>query len=487
MRAMEKTAKRLEALYATIVSNPVIRLDEHFTLYEEYKALLGELDLPRTHTYWSHYYYYRIMCLYELGKLEEALALTEEGKTHTPEYVGIWLWEGAIQYRLGNMVPAFRAYLRAMRAGAEIKDTGPRLVAILANRKRYRMAAKFGRKLVDSGHANPPLLGVMAEIELALKNAREALRHLDARELVASANSYTQSLRQRAERLLAHDMRHVAIAGMSYVGSTLLGTILGSLPGCAHAGETQELIYAANPKAYDFRLIDFANAADDAIPQCRNCGPSCKVFDRNFRAELVRDPVDWYFRIGRRLGAPIIISSDKFLSEYLNKDPLARYDIIILYKSLESWVVSHRREEARKAAYGVSTSPDAANLVETLNQWADNYHGFLKELLPVGRRIVLNWERFSERPHEHLIRIIKNLGLSGDTTVFDHIREQHYLGGNDAMIDVFNAGQVKFRSPRTGRATIEDRAVINSHKSAQQIFHMLEACYQSEFRNLAGD
>ncbi len=483
---MKRPTKELEKAYEAIVSYRQVTPEQQAEIFDAYKAMLEDADLPRTHTYWSHYYYYRIESLYERQQFIEAMAMADEGVANNPRYSGVWQWRGEVQFKLGHMASAFHSFRNAFRAGVERKYIGPRLLAILLGRKRYLMAAKLGRAILASEAVENPFIAMMAEVELELRNADVALSHLDSFEKrKGSSTDYTRTLRLRAERLRAHQVRHIAIAGMSYVGSTLFGTILGSLEGCSHAGETQEMIYWADPKSYDFRLIDFANDPPDAISQCRRCGADCQVFDRQFRAELVRDPVDFYFRLGRRLGTQTVVSSDKFLSEYQAKDPLSRFDLVVLYKPLKSWVSSHRREEARKASYGVATSPDADDLVLVLDEWARNYHGFLKDLRPQGRLIVINWERFAERPHEHFDRIVKMLGLRGDSTVFGRLQNQHYFGGNDAMEAILKEGVVKFRPARIEKLTAEDAATTDAHEPANRIFRMLESSYYRDFGDLA--
>jgi hypothetical protein len=326
---------------------------------------------------------------------------------------------------------------------------------------------------------------LLAQIALQMHDAEAALAHLDAYEGLEAPTDYARSLRRSAEALLAHQVRHVAIAGLSYVGSTLLGTLLGSLPGCAHAGETQELSHRANRKAYDFPIIDFDRDPPEAIPQCRICGAACPVFTRQFRAELIRDPVDWYFRIARRLDAKVVISSDKFLSQILRSDPLCRFDLIILYKPLDSWCYAHRREEARKAGSGVARSPIADDLGRTLDYWANSYYGCLKDLRPQGRRLVINWDAFAAKPREHFEVILAKLQLPGSADAFENVRASHYVGGNDSIIPILKAGRVEFRPSRAGKLTPQDQEIVDNHAAAQSVYRLLDSCYQSDFRGLA--
>ena len=476
----------LQALHSAVVSAQGVAPEREMAMLDRFRELLETAELPRSHTYWNHFYYYRIRLLYGERRLHEALALAEEAVRHDPHYAGVWQLKGAVEYDLGRCADAFHSLKTAWRLSRDYKHVPARLVSILFRRKRYRPASKLGRRVLAEGDTDPSFRLLMAQVELGAHNAELALSHLDAYERAAPATDHTRYVRRLAESLAAHQLRHVAIAGMSYVGSTLLGTLLGSLPGCAHAGETQELIHRRNPQAYEFPIIDFAHDPDEAIPHCRICGAQCPVFTREFRAELVRDPADWYFRIGRRLGARTVISSDKFLSEYLAKDPLFRFDLIVLYKPLESWAWSFRREEARKAANGAPTSPTAGDLERTLDQWAANYYGFLKDLRPQGRRLVIDWERFAERPREHFDLLVTKLGLAGDLGVFDQVRASHYVGGNDGIVPVLREGRVSFRPSRAGALSREDEVTVRGHRAAQSVLRLLESCYRSDFREVAG-
>jgi hypothetical protein len=474
----------LERLHKAVVSSPESAPEQALIVIEEFGELLGAANLPATHTYWNHYYYYKLKRLFEQRRLSEGLRLAYEATLRNPGYAGAWHYKGIFENELERSLAAFHSLKTAWRLRDD-PNIMSRMVQILFARKRYRIAAKLGRRLFAGGLSTRSFRFLMAQIELQMHDADAALSHLDAFESIGKATEYVRSVRRMAETLRAHQLRHVAIAGMSYVGSTLMGTLLGSLPGCAHAGETQELIYRADPKAYEFPVIDFDRDPPEAIPQCRVCGAACPVFTREFRAELARDRVDWYFRIGRRLGARIVISSDKFLSEYLFKDPLSRFDLIVLYKPLQSWVYSHLREEAYRASIGVVSSPAAFDLVRILNQWAHNYYGFLKDLRPQGRRLVVNWEQFAERPIEHFELMIEKLRLAGDASVFENVHAAHYVGGNDGIRPVLEAGRVSFRPSRAGALNPEDRAIVARHDAAQAVLRMLDHCYAHDFRELS--
>jgi hypothetical protein len=478
-------AARLEALHQRVVSVGETAPDRALAAIEEFGALLKDSAVARKHYYWNHFYYYKVRLLIEQKRLGEALDLAREGTAGDPAYPGLWRLKGSAEYELGYLVDAFRSLKIAARLRGDTRYAVSRMLQILLRRRRYRIGAKFGRHALAGAEFEPSFRLLMAQIELGAGDAEAALSHLDAFENAAGATDHTRYVRRMAESLQTHrPHQHVAIAGMSYVGSTLMGTVLGSLPGCAHAGETQELIHRANPKAYEFPIIDFASDPPEAIPQCRVCGAACPVFTRAFRAELVRDPVDWYFKIARQMGAETIISSDKFLSEYLSKDPLFRFDLVILYKPLEAWVYSHLREEARRAANGGVTSPVARDLVRVLDQWAHNYYGFLKDLRPTGRRLVIDWERFAERPRDHFELMLKKLKLPGDASAFENVRAPHYVGGNDGIVPVLRAGRVSFRPSRAEALGPEDQAIVDAHQAAQSVRRLLDTCYRNDFREL---
>lgn len=475
----------LDVRYRRVVSDNGAPSDAATANVAQFGAQLRAAALPRTHLYWKHYYYYGTKQLYARGIFQDALALAREGTAANPDHAGIWNLRGAVEYRLDLLVDAFHSYKTAIRHDPRLIARGSDLVNILVRRRRYDMAARVGRALVAAGQTSRMLHVWLAQAEFGVRRAAAALANLNAFEAAGPKTPYSALLRSRAEKLLAHHTRHIAIAGMSYVGSTLLGTLLGSLPGCGHAGETQELTFRADPEAYEFRPIDFDVDPDNSFPRCRTCGDTCSVFTRSFRAELSRDPVDWYFRIGRRMGVNTVVTSDKFLSEYMTKDPLGRYDLIILYRSLPAWVSAHRRQEAKKAYYGVPSSPTANDIGRVLDGWSHNYYGFLKDLRPTGRRIVVNWEKFAQAPRAHFDAIVRKLEIEGDSSVFDRIVAPHYFGGNDGIAETLKTGSVKFRSPRMDQPSPEDRAIIAAHATAGSVLRMLDASYRSEFRDVA--
>jgi len=474
----------LKILHDVVASRQETDQERALAALDRYRIMLEKLDVPRTHYYWNHFYYFGVDALYRYKKLQEALALAREGTAHDPKYAAAWHQRGDVAYDLGRMAESFHSYKIGLRLTKDVTKRVGRMVSILLDQKRYRMAARLGRAVVANDGLPISFRASMARVELGMRNGDAALAHLDAFEAGASkVTDSTRDLRRKIESLRAHQLRHVAIAGMSYVGSTLLGTLLGSLPGCAHVGETQELIYRANPKAYEFPIIDFENDPPAEIPQCRVCGASCAVFTKEFRAELARDPADWYFRIGRRVGARIVISSDKFLTEYSVREPLSRFDLIVLYKPLPVWVHSFQRVEAQRVANGIPSSPMATDLPRTLRYWADSYYAFLKELRPRGRRVVINWERFVERPHEHFEVLLKLLRLPGDAGVFETVKAPHYVGGNAGIASIVKEGRVQFRPSRGGETLSSmDEATVAGHEAAQMVFRMLESCYRTDFR-----
>jgi tetratricopeptide (TPR) repeat protein len=481
----QATAADLESLHNAIVTAANDAPDAALAMLEQFGALLRQTNVPSKHNYWNHFYYYKMKRLFEQRRFAEGLQLADEATSRNPSYAAAWLYKGLFESELGRPIDAFRSLKTAVRQKDDL-GTIARLLQILFRRKRYRVAARIGRAVLASGRpVSASFRFLMAQIELQMRNGDAAVAHLDAYESLERPTDFARSVRRSAEALLAHHVRHVAIAGMSYVGSTLLGTLLGSLPGCAHAGETQELSHRANRKAYDFPIIDFDQDSAEAIPQCRICGAACPVFTREFRAELVRDPVDWYFRIGRRLGTRVLISSDKFLSQILRSDPLCRFDLIILYKPLDSWCYAHRREEARKATGGVARSPIADDLGRTLDYWANSYYGCLKDLRPQGRRLVINWDAFAAKPREHFEIILAKLQLPGSADAFENVSASHYVGGNDSIIPILKAGRVEFRPSRAGKLTPQDQEIVDHHAAAQSVYRLLDGCYRSDFRDLS--
>jgi hypothetical protein len=75
----QPTAADLETLHKSVVSSPDGAPERALIVLAQFAALLDAADLPGTHTYWNHFYYYKLKRLFEQRRLGEGLQLAEVG------------------------------------------------------------------------------------------------------------------------------------------------------------------------------------------------------------------------------------------------------------------------------------------------------------------------------------------------------------------------------------------------------------------------
>ncbi|MBW2269949.1 MAG: hypothetical protein JRH16_15370 [Deltaproteobacteria bacterium] len=214
--------------------------------------------------------------------------------------------------------------------------------------------------------------------------------------------------------------RHVAIGGMSFCGSTLLGFLLGGLPGVANLGESHALIYRR--KGDRAHSADLEEAATETMVRCTSCRDApCPVWTLGFRRNLADDPLDWYGKLAAQVGAPIVISSDKSHAKLSGLDPFGRHDLIVLFKSPGvAWTSARMRPH-------LSSDPAVY-----FARWEREYARLLGDLPVRGRRIVLSFDAFRRAPEAHLTRLTELLDLprSADAELASVHSGQHVIGGN---------------------------------------------------------
>lgn len=219
-------------------------------------------------------------------------------------------------------------------------------------------------------------------------------------------------------------IRHVAIAGVSYCGSTLFDRLLGGLPGVRSIGESHWLI-----KTYENRVaaaIDFADPTRIRMLSCTVCGPRCKVLTLDFRTRLAADRSKWYFRIAQQLGTDLIVSADKNPSKLIENDPLLRMDMLVLFKSpLQAWV-----SQLDKLPKGMQPEFYVQELEKYIPQWCRSYEAFLHQFKPAGKVAFLSFDSFVERPKPILQAICAALNLPFDEGVLVRTVPGHAIGGN---------------------------------------------------------
>ena len=347
-----------------------------------------------------------------------------------------------LRHMTGAAASAFAIHKRLYRAGDPSGRALRGMFDVLMGRKRYAAAERLAPRLEAQGPASgSPAWGTLArdlvEIALVRRDVGAALATIDAASEMpgtAQLDSFRVIATALRNELAAGDTmagyRHLAVAGAAYCGSTTLGVILGSMPGYAFAGETHWLTNARTP-ALGLESILATSMPPEQWPiACRVCGPACQCFDTAFRLDLAADPVGWYAKIADRLGVKNLVTADKNLQLYWERDPLFRFDHIILYKS----PVQHLRSMLKQQVRQNATAPLADGWVgSNLDRWAQKYLGYLKSIRQSGRRVVVNWEAFVAEPSRHMRRFSSLLGIPLDISSLEHIRLIHFIGGNTGL------------------------------------------------------
>ena len=212
--------------------------------------------------------------------------------------------------------------------------------------------------------------------------------------------------------------RHVVITGTSFCGSTLLGLVLGGLPGIANVGESHWLVEKRGR-----RSSQELPPSPDGYEQCMSCGPDCPVVTDQLRQRLADPNVDFYATLGAAYGADIIVTSDKSHHHVLKLDPYLQNDAIVLFRHpMTNWQ-SHRE---RHPAFA---SPQGQRRYFKL--WADTYDVLLRHFHNRGAKIVVNFDEFAADPQRMLPLVCAPLRLPGDPAALSYWRtRQHFVGGN---------------------------------------------------------
>jgi tetratricopeptide (TPR) repeat protein len=436
---------------------------------------------------------------FEFRRLETALQISTDAIDRFPASRSIWFSRGRILAQIGRLADATHAFKRALRLDPASGAIAYEIVKIMQTARRPEAVLAFGARALDGGVRAPTLFANLAAASLLLREPDLCLDHLQACEDAAPLNDHLQRLRERALRMkifeaasrrraAAPRVRHITVGGRSYSGTTLLGALLGSLEGAAHAGETQELIQRYDKTLGVSPLIDFANDSDAMISHCRVCGPDCAVLTRAFRASLRRDPVDFYYKLGRHLDVATLITSDKFIIEYTTKDPLSDFDLIVLYKPPLHWVRSYARRRLPDSP-DVSKAERLRLIRSWLDHWVMTYRSLLKEIRPQGDLVVLNWEEFVARPEAHFDHLVGRLGLAGGSGVFSRVTPGHYVGGNmtGSVMKVMRSGHIDFKQSDAPPLPSDEEQIVAEHAEAQALYAQLQSRYRGDFAVVIAD
>lgn len=389
----------------------------------------------------------------------------------------------------GRAVDAFAVFKRLLRTGDAPGPAAEGLFSILMRSRRYAAAARLAPMVAALTPATGARLRDYAELAIAQREAGRALAIVETAGAADDPVGGLERLKFVAERLrdelaAPDDMagrRHIAIGGAAYCGSTILGIILGSARGFAFAGETHWLTQRRTESGEREPLLGSDVPFEKWPIACRACGRHCDCFDVPFRLALAADNTGWYAKIADRLGVQNLVTSDKNYPIIEEHDPLFRFDYLLSYKSPVSYLRSQLKQNFRKVSLNKPVTADWAQ--DLLERWAVNYREHLKIIRPTGRRVVMDWDKFIDKPHFHLKRLAEILDLPLRPNVVKRVSFSHFIGGN-VGVDV-----AALRLTRTLQLRPSDapdlppaiRDVALNFQSSNPVPGMLDAEYRSAF------
>jgi hypothetical protein len=257
--------------------------------------------------------------------------------------------------------------------------------------------------------------------------------------------------------------KHIFIGGTSFTGSTLIGLILGAIPGVGNVGESNWLVPRlgeadASPKLWN---------GYESMEQCRLCGSDCEVWTKEFRMDLQRDPADWFERVAARLGTNVLVSSEKETPFVNALDPQQRYTALILFRKPAQFWSSMRKRPWRQDTIQQST-----------RRWVTAYKYFLEDTYhPKGGKVFMNVDAFQAQPAQRLPVLLRLLGLEGDIETMLRYWEsqQHYVGGNFNVytkLETEGTTSLGVMPPEPLSLTKKERDFLQNHE-ADEIYQKL--------------
>jgi hypothetical protein len=280
------------------------------------------------------------------------------------------------------------------------------------------------------------------------------------------------------------DVKVLYLMGHGWSGSTILGNVLGELPGFFHAGELRTIW-------------------GEALPEGRMCGcgrpiGECEVWPAVIRAgfgepitpnpddvarwhreavrvrytrRLLRFRVGWpvldayvpiaarlYRTIGEVSGARVVVDSSKRTGDAA---------ILRLMEGIDPYFV-HLVRDPRAVAFSWRKRDPKHGPIRTMREWmvANLSDETVRRRYPPGRSIRVRYEDFVARPRETVESIARLVGEHPASLPFhgEHAVElgiHHTVGGNPSR---FDAGRVELRDDSEWRTRLarRDRFVVTA-------------------------
>jgi len=321
-----------------------------------------------------------------------------------------------------------------------------------------------GQRIIEGGRLDLPPEAQLASVPLGA-----AERH---RKAIGAAMAEFDIFRE------PRAARHIAISGISFCGSTIMDIILEGLPGVSSIGESIWLT-----RGWQI-LFPYGERSVPGLQGCNRCGADCEYLTPNFRTALGLNPTDWYSRIAEHLNAMVLVSSDKNLPKIIQNDPLLRLTALALFKSpKQAWSSTYK-----KTSHTYRT-PEAAfeGMAQFMTIWKSAYSEILHSFKPLGGKIFIDFDRFSQEPNAMFPLIAHALKLEYDPAALVSPSPGHSLGGNsNAIKRVHGAGHRVAIYPLPEPAIPADHAAwIDGQSDLGELHRALQAASERDLASVA--
>jgi hypothetical protein len=362
-------------------------------------------------------------------------------------------------------------------------DEAERLLRKKLDRQPHEASARALARLLVELHRPEEAQPLWSDLARLNSNDFEASYHLAAwqvangmtlHEAVAkAAPTTTETFRSRLRRVMTQpvaeqnpdmSLRHIAISGASFCGSTILDRIIGSLPGVASIGESHWLT-----QMRDGTEIDFSIESPPLIP-CSVCHLSCQVLTFDFRMDLAANRTNWYQKIGQRLGTKVLTSADKNWSKLLWNDPLLRMDALVLFKSpAQAW-----SSQRTKLPPGDGSAYEE-RLEKYIRTWCDHYSAFVGSFNPCGTVTFLCFDNFAASRGKLLGPLCAALDLAYEESALTQVRRGHAIGGNKNALGRLRTSDYAFNVLPLPDVDLPPReaAMLDENTEMQELYAIL--------------
>lgn len=342
----------------------------------------------------------------------------------------------------------------------------------LAETGEAERALKHWRVLNSAGAPDPEAAYHLAAAEYAAGRS--------AGEAVASAvRGSNERLEARLRRMLVapvaegkhRDFRHLAISGVSFCGSTLLDRILGGLPGAHTISESHWLDQFHTGAGY--APLDLCAPPPRIMPLCNRCGRRCDFLTLPWREELRANRSGWYTKIANRLDTGILVSADKTPSILMDRDPLIRCDLVVLFKSpAQAWW-----SQLRKLSRGRSPAYYEEELTRYLEIWTRNYRNLAEDFAPRGQKIFVYFDALTNSPRAYLGALTGQLEIPFRPVALRRTRNCHSIGGNFRTRRTLgrDGQRIDIRPLVPPDLPREHHALLDAHTPSRTIFEAMRA------------